>query len=83
MTKEEVNEKSPGNAKLKEKINKTLKDSLKFYGFSFAIFSILTLIFFFAGVPDLLIFGSFIIAVFTGIMFWNHVKFKKRCYNCQ
>lgn len=67
--------------KIKEKIIKFLEDPLKFYGYSFLFFSIMTLIFYFAAFPDFFKFGSFIIAVFTGIMCRQQVKAEMRMYN--
>ena len=67
-------------SKVKEKIKEILKDPLKFNGYSFLIFSFLTLVFYFASGPDFLKIGSFIITTFTGIMCWSRVKFDMRMY---
>ena len=76
-----LEEKTPEKIKLKDRIKNLLKDPLKFYGSSFLFFSILTLIFYLAAGPDFLKFGSFIIAVFTGIMCRQQMKTEMRMYN--
>ena len=81
MPDEIVNENTPDNQNIKTKINNFMKDPLKLYGFSFLFFALLTLIFYFAAGPDFLKFGSFIIAVFTGIMCRQQVKTEMRMYN--
>ena len=81
MMEKLLEEKTPEKIKLKDRIKNFLKDPLKFYGSFFLFFSILTLIFYFGTGPDFLKFGSFIIAVFIGIMCRQQMKTEMRMYH--
>jgi len=81
MSLEISQENTAKKIKIKEKIEKFLKDPLKLYGFSFLFFSLLTVIFYFTVSPDVLKFGSFIIAVFTAVMCRQQMKTEMRMYH--
>lgn len=81
LSNESVEENIPRKRNLKKLIKDVLKDPLKFYGFSFLIFSGLTLIFYFATSSVPLRAGAFMIAVFMGIMCRQQMKTEMRMYN--